>query len=571
MTTGYGAIDGYQAEESDHPPSTQNDSLPSTIRDLLSRTWVRIAAAVSLALIIVTLSSRHSSAARGPWGPSPQPDSDGEQLEFFYDDQLVNHFNGDTSTWSNRYYKSKEFHEGPGHPIFLIIGGEGTLDPNPNDPHGMLYPFVSQHLAPHFGAAVIMVEHRFYGPYQPIMGREATVSELIELLTPQQAMADMIQLAKVFKDELNCAQYDRSSEKYCPVITVGGSYPGFLSAMFRLVYPDIVDISYASSAPLKLYDQSANQNVYYDIVTKAADKLSPGCADATRTALDEAKELINEMSSVKEAMKGLKMCFKTVPEYITDVETLSTDVMMAVGFSFANYDMGAYPPGEDLGLYKACQVFQDEDATSMEKVANFFQLLKEDPEEEEDYPDLAGDEDKNCFDLSIFLPDGDNPRIQTSDWSGSGGGNDGRSWDFQLCTTLVDQIGFSEESMFPTRLWTYADLTEYCQLRYGEAIIPQPLALVRNLGFDDLVKKGASYILFTNGMQDMWSGGSYLEDVSDTIVALNFENGAHHSDLNHVGPMDNDTEDIREGYVQITDILEKWLGDIKVEYKQEYK
>jgi len=119
--------------------------------------------------------------------------------------------------------------------------------------------------------------------------------------------------------------------------------------------------------------------------------------------------------------------------------------------------------------------------------------------------------------------------------------------------------------MFPTREWTYEDLTKYCQLRWGKEITPTPFALVTNLGFADLVKTGTSRILFTNGLQDMWSGGSYLEDVSDSILALNFENGAHHSDLSHVGPSDNDTEDIREGFVQITDILETWLDEIKEE------
>ena len=86
----------------------------------------------------------------------------------------------------------------------------------------MLYPFVTQNLAQHFGAAVIQVEHRFYGPYQPITGREATVAELIDLLTPQQAMADMVQLTKHFKEELDCMKYDRNSKNYCPVVTVGG-------------------------------------------------------------------------------------------------------------------------------------------------------------------------------------------------------------------------------------------------------------------------------------------------------------------------------------------------------------
>ena len=37
-----------------------------------------------------------------------------------------------------------------------------------------------------------------------------------------QAMADMVQLTKHFKEELDCLKYDRNSENYCPVVTVGG-------------------------------------------------------------------------------------------------------------------------------------------------------------------------------------------------------------------------------------------------------------------------------------------------------------------------------------------------------------
>lgn len=263
---GYGAVDGQQANDDNeqHLSLTQReDSLPSSstksIKDYLASPLVRAVAALSMVLIVV-LSTRGSS--KKPHAHIiNEKDFHDEDQELFYDEQLVNHFNGDKSTWSNRYYKSTNYFKGPGHPIFMIVGGEGALD------SGMLYPFITQHLAPHFGAAVIEIEHRFYGPYQPIMGRDATTTELIELLTPQQAMADMVQLTRSFKNELNCAQYDRTSKKYCPVISVGGSYPGFLSAMFRLAYSNFVDISYASSAPLKLYDQTADQNVYYDIVS----------------------------------------------------------------------------------------------------------------------------------------------------------------------------------------------------------------------------------------------------------------------------------------------------------------
>ncbi|KAL7432841.1 hypothetical protein ACHAXH_006104 [Discostella pseudostelligera] len=555
MTSSYGAIDGYESNAA---------SVGSQQHPHRSKHWIIIAGVVLCLVVLLTNLLALASNAFPPntvIGTDDDDDITDENRALFYHDQFVDHFNPSvTSTWSNRYYASTEYFKGPGHPVFLIVGGEGSLD------HGMLYPFVTQHLAPYFGAAVIEIEHRFYGPYQPIVGRKATVEELIELLTPQQAMADMVRLTSVFKDRINCSSH-RPSNEYCPVISVGGSYPGFLSAMFRLVYPNFVDISYAASAPLKLYDQSADQNVYYDVVTKAAERLSPGCADAVRTTLHEAKKLIELSPSVHDAVKSMKMCVDSVPEYITNVTILSDDVMMAVGFTFADYDMDAYPPGPELGLYKACQVFQDEQsASALEKVANFFQLSNEDDEAGGGYVKEHDNEDDNCFDLSTFLPDGDNPRIATSDWSGSGAGNDGKMWDFQLCTTLIDPIGFSSESMFPPRKWTYKDLTEYCHLRYGEKVVPQPFALVRDTGFDDLVRANASHILFTNGMQDMWSGGSHLEDLSDTILALNFENGAHHSDLSHVGPSENDTEDIREGFVKITNILEKWLHEIRNQY-----
>jgi Serine carboxypeptidase S28 len=57
---------------------------------------------------------------------------------------------------------------------------------------------------------------------------------------------------------------DRTSSNYCPVITFGGSYPGFLSTMMRFRFPDIVDIGYAASAPLQLYSQVVDSNAYYD-------------------------------------------------------------------------------------------------------------------------------------------------------------------------------------------------------------------------------------------------------------------------------------------------------------------
>lgn len=113
--------------------------------------------------------------------------------------------------------------------------------------------------------------------------------------------------------------------------------------------------------------------------------------------------------------------------------------------------------------------------------------------------------------------------------------------------------------MFPYRKWTLEWLTDHCLDRFD--VMPDPLKLVQDYKFNDLVAQGASKILFTNGMNDLWSMGSYLESLSDSILVVNMKNGAHHSELSHM----NETEDVVQGQAEITEILEGWLDEIKEE------
>ena len=157
----YGSTEGHNI-----PPASLEVYSPtsrrSKTRDLLARPWTRVAVLLSIILFLAVFVKKegHPSTSSLPsTKTATSKNLHDENEELFYNDQLVNHFstNGDDATWSNRYYKSINYFEGPGHPIFLIIGGEGALD------SGMLYPFVTKHLAPRFGAAVIEIEHRFYG------------------------------------------------------------------------------------------------------------------------------------------------------------------------------------------------------------------------------------------------------------------------------------------------------------------------------------------------------------------------------------------------------------------------
>jgi pimeloyl-ACP methyl ester carboxylesterase len=459
----------------------------------------------------------------------------------YFEDQLADHFSDSEVTWPHRYYTSDKYWGGPGNgnPIFMIMGGEGAVQ-------NILYPFVSEVLAKEFNGFVLQTEHRFYGTSQPTNKpkSESTNKELRHMLSPEQAMADFVMLLRHVQDELKCST-DRKSPEYCPVITVGASYPGFLAAMMRYVYPDVVDFAYASSSPLPLYAQQLDENAYFEKITQVAEESSPGCAAAVKETLVDMQAILEEANDYKKVAHNMGICVDTLPRYITDIKIFRNAVSMIAGTSFADFNMAYYPPSESSDLVVACKIFQRKSQTSLEKMKAFYQL--------------KDDSEWNCFDLRTEMPEGKNSTVSSADWSGVGAGNTGRMWDFQTCRDLVVRAGFSNKTMFIPREWTIEWLTEHCHERFG--VTPQPYHMLDIWGFDDLVGNGGSHIIFTNGLNDGWAVASHLTDLSDTIVAINFPNGAHHSDLGHEWPL-NDTKDVEEGHAKIVKILGEWLDDL---------
>jgi len=467
----------------------------------------------------------------------------------YFNDQIVDHLATDNDErWTQRYYIYQKHFEGPGNPIFVIMGGEGAIEPN----FGIYYPFVADHLAKQHGAFVLQPEHRFYGQSQPLQGKIPTPAQRLSLINTEQAMMDYVRLLNYIQADLGCST-DRTSPEYCPVITVGGSYPGFLSAMMRVVHSNVVDISYAASAPMKFYDQTVGSDQYYDHITDVAERCSPGCSSSVRSTLaaisvELQKAGDNHFSSVATAMG---IC-ETIPLYMSTSRIFHREVMMIVGYTFANMNMANYPPGERTSLYEACQIFQDEELMPKDKMNEFLGRMLSSKN--------AGT--SNCFDLSSQLPSGANASITAGDWSGVGTGNNGEMWDTQTCTYLVERIGFSQRSMFPNRPWTMDWLRSHCAARFG--VEPRPFEYREKWRFDDLVSSAnATRILFTNGLNDGWSVGGIKEDLSDSILALNLRTGAHHSDLSHIGPSKHDTQEVKFALKKISKILGDWIEEVK--------
>ena len=123
--------------------------------------------------------------------------------------------------WQQRYFANATHWKGNGSPIFIMIGGEGPIDSR------YTKTFYYTKYAEQFGALLLAPEHRFYGLSQPT-GGDLSVQSLY-YLSSSQALADLA----AFRQGM-VAKYHAPDS---PVIVFGGSYPGSLSAWFRLKYP----------------------------------------------------------------------------------------------------------------------------------------------------------------------------------------------------------------------------------------------------------------------------------------------------------------------------------------------
>lgn len=428
---------------------------------------------------------------------------------------------------------------------------------------GIFYPWVAGVLARRLRALVIQPEHRFYGESLPA-GPPPFSPDALLLLTPEQAMLDAVHLVQAQQRRLNCTA--RGTARYCPVLTVGGSYPGFLSAMLRLRYPAVVDVAYAASAPLTFYAQEVEQHAYYAKVTQSAERSLPGCAAALRTTF----AALVALSTAEEVVEGLGLC-TPLPAYLRGsgrLELLREEVLMVFMVMFAGLNMGNYPPTNTTGLHAACaslvaaptlRSLADLLSTHAAALAASGHRRRPDAWALPPAPSTPSTR-AACFDLTAALPAGRNATISSGDWSGVGSGADGQAWDYQTCSLLVEKIGTNNVSdAFPARTWRMDWLEAHCRARFG--VVPSPTALSDFWGFSSrqLVAAGASKIVFTNGLNDGWSVGSVTTSLSDELVAINMPNGAHHSDLSHAPPSDLDTPDVVAARAQAADLIARWL------------
>lgn len=414
-----------------------------------------------------------------------------------YLDQQVDHFNyEDESTYKERYLVSEHFWQGSG-PLFFYTGNEGPIEEF-YDNSGFVYE-----LAQDFKALIVFGEHRYYGKSLPFGGSTFDPKHM-GYLSAEQALADFAVLIEHLNGVYNISK----------VISFGGSYGGMLSAWFRFKYPNVVYGALAASAPIYMVADLIPSNAFFELVTKDFDRVDPKCPMYVRDAYVQLHKLASEgQSGLKKITESFQLCQELTSDKVKHLDGWIKN-------SFASLAMVDYPyPASFLAPLPAYPVnvschFLLEEEDKMRGLAKAAGLF---------YNGTTGA--LTCYNITEEY-------VECADPTGCGTGPAALSWDFQACTEMRLPCSTNNVTdMFPPTVY---DPSAYCMQKWG--VKTRPGWMKAEYWGKDITS--ASNIIFSNGNLDPWSSGGVLHSLSDTLIAIVIEGGAHHLDLRASNPRD---------------------------------
>jgi hypothetical protein len=108
--------------------------------------------------------------------------------------------------------------------------------------------------------------------------------------------------------------------------------------------------------------------------------------------------------------------------------------------------------------------------------------------------------------------------------------------------------------MFPPLPYDEKAREAYCQRVWGVKVRPEWTAMQfwgRNI-------LSSSNIVFSNGLLDPWHRGGPLTNLTDTIVSVLIEDGAHHLDLRGSNPAD--PESVKRARLAEIEQISQWIN-----------
>lgn len=401
------------------------------------------------ALLLILLSHVHITESRGTVHLLRNNNKYLTQNELWFNTQTLDHYSPtDRRQFRQRYYEFLDHFRVPDGPIFLKICGEASCTGIPND-----YTAV---LAKKFGAALVSLEHRYYGKSSPF---KSLATANLRYLSSKQALFDLAVFRQYYQESLN-AKLNRSNVEN-PWFVFGVSYAGALSAWFRLKFPHLTCGSLASSGVvLSVFN-------FTDFDEQVGESVGPDC----KAALQEITNLV-ERKLVTDSIP-VKALFGAA-ELKNDADFLYLLADSAVtAIQYGNPDI-LCPP-----LVEAKKAGEDLVNTYAKYVKEYY-----------------------LGSLGVEVQTYDQQHLKNTTLSED---SSDRLWWFQVCSEVAYfQVAPANDSIRSSKIDTRYHL-DLCKNVFGEGIYPD--VDMTNLYYGG-TKIAGSKIVFTNGSQDPWRHAS---------------------------------------------------------------
>lgn len=417
-----------------------------------------------------------------------------------YFEQRIDSENPNLGTFKQRYYIDESFAKDANAPVFFYICGEATCHPSALT--GAIRSYAQR-----YQARLIALEHRFYGKSQPF---NDLTTEHLSHLTIKNALADLAHFQRTITKERGW------TGKW---VSFGGSYPGSLSAYYRMQYPYLVVGALASSAPVRAQESFPE---YDQHVTKVA---GPKCANAMRRVVKR----IEKAQANRQEFAEIKHMFEA-DEVVDDIDFL---------YLVADIGAGAIQYGMHDEFCQSLAEYQDE----LTGYAEFSKILYE----------RFGE---NAVDMTVQVAESD-----VLDENAEGIGM--RQWYFQSCLEYgYWQVAHSDPEQ-STRS-TQIDLAYHRQICQRLFKLDSPTAIDQTNAafFIPLLNDITSHIIFTNGSNDPWSILSITPEsewASNPRLIYELIEGTAHCDDLH-SPRKTDSIALKAARQRIKAALDHWLS-----------
>lgn len=427
--------------------------------------------------------------------------------------QTLDHFSPtDHRQFKQRYYEFLDHYQSPDGPVFLKICGESACPGISND-------YLSV-LAKKFGAALVSLEHRYYGKSSPF---ESLATENLRFLSSKQALFDLAVFRQYYQESLN-TKYNRSKVE-SPWFVFGVSYSGALSAWFRLKFPHLTCGSLASSAVvLAVYN-----------FTEFDKQVGKSAGTDCKPVLQEITSLVEEQ--LQSDGKAVKDLFGAATlENDVDFLYLLADAA-AIAFQYGNPDV-------------LCSPIVDAKKTGKNLVETYANYVREYYLGSFGASVLSYDQ-QHLKNTSVGEEDGD------------------RLWWFQVCSEVAYfQVAPKNDSVRSSKIDARYHL-DLCKNVFGEGVYPD--VSITNIYYGGTGIAG-SKIVFTNGSQDPWRHASKKKSSPDMpSYIIKCHNCGHGSDLrgcpqsplNIEGNAENCTsaESLQKIRQKIIEKIDLWLSE----------